>query len=150
MRNFLIIILITITISGCNIGAGTLGGFDSIKFDTDKKTLLNALDTLYKLYPKYAIPNKWKDFDNWSERGYDFLNGRILYFESSPEEMFYVTILVGNETRIAIRAIHRGSGRWLLEKDFSLDEKERILKRFDFEIISKLKELTKSKSSAKE
>jgi hypothetical protein len=146
MRNIIFIILTMIAISGCNIGAGTLGGFDSVKFETDKKTLGNSLDTLYKLHPPYTIPDKWKDFDNWSERGYDFLDGRILYFASSPEEMFYVTILAGDETRIAIRAVHNGQGRWLKEEDFSTTDKERIERRFDSEIISKLEKLTKSKS----
>lgn len=146
MRTIAIIIITTIFISACNIGAGTLGGFDSRKFETDKKTLAIGIDSLYKQHPEYVIPDKWKDFDNWSERGYDFLDGRILYFTSSPEEMYYLTILAGNDTRIAIRAVHTGSGRWLLEDDFSLTEKERIEKRFDFEIISQLEKLTKSKS----
>ena len=137
-------ILTTISILGC--GAGTLGGFDPIKFETDKNTLGSALDSLYKLHPEYAIPDKWKDFDSWSERGFDFLNGRILYFSSPPEEMIYVTILAGDETRIAIRSVNNGQQRWLKEEDFSTADKERIERRFDSEIISKLEKLTKSKS----
>ena len=147
MRNITFIILIAISISGCShIGAGRLGGFGPIKFRTDKKILRTGIDSLYKLHPEYNIPEKWEDFDSWSERGYDFLEGHILYFSSSPEEMYYVTILEGDETRIAIRAVNTGSPRWLLEEDFSSTEKERIEKRFDFEIISKLEKLTKSKS----
>jgi hypothetical protein len=128
------------------MSAGTLGGFDPIKFGTNKKTLRIAIDSLYKLHPEYSIPDKWKDFDNWSERGYDFLDGHILYFSTSPEEMYYVTILGGDETRIAIRAVHSGSYHWFLEEDFSMTEKARIAKRFDFEIISKLEKLTRSKT----
>ena len=146
MRNIVIILLTSFSISGCNSGVGTLGGFDSIKFETDKKTLLTGIDSLYKQYPEYVIPDKWKDFDSWSERGYDFLEGQVLYFSSSPEEMYYITILAGDETRIAIRAVNTGSHRWLLEEDFSLTEKGRIERRFDLEIISKLEKLTKSKS----
>jgi hypothetical protein len=148
MRNIVFIILTAISISGC--GAGTLGGFDPIEFETDKKTLRVGIDSLYKLHPEYAIPHKWKDFDNWTERGYDFLEGRILYFASSPEEMYYITILAGDETRVAVRAVHTGTGRWLLEEDFSVTERARIEKRFDFEIISKLEKLTKSKSVRKD
>ena len=146
MRSIAILIFTTIAISSCNLGAGTLGGFDARKFETDKKTLAAGIDSLYKRHREYVIPDKWKDFDNWSERGYDFLDGRILYFPSAPEEMYYFTILAGDQTRIAIRAVHGGSGRWLLEEDFSLTEKERIEKRFDVEIISKLEKFTKSKS----
>jgi hypothetical protein len=146
MRSKAIIILTAFLTSACNIGAGTLGGFDSRKFETDKKTLQVGIDSLYKLHPEYVIPDEWKDFDSWSERGYDFLEGHILYFSSSPEEMYYVTILAGDEARIAIRAVNTGSRRWLLETDFLPKEKERIMKRFDFEIISKLEELTKSKT----
>lgn len=146
MRNIVIIILTTISISGCDIGAGTLGGFDPIKFETDKKTLRMGIDSLYQLHPEYVIPDKWKDFDSWSEGGFDFLEGHILYFSSSPEEMYYVTILAGEETRIAVRAVNTGNNYWPKEEDFSLAEKARIEKRFDFEIISKLEKLTKSKS----
>jgi hypothetical protein len=146
MRHIAIIILTASSISACNIGAGTLGRFDSRKFETGKKSLVIGIDSLYKLHPEYTIPDKWKDFDNWSERGYDFLEGRILYFAASPEEMYYITVLAGDETRAAVRAVHTGTGRWLLEEDFSSTEKERIETRFDFEIISKLETLTKSKS----
>ena len=64
--------------------------------------------------------------------------------------MYYITF-VGDSTlmtdtskiSIAIRAINRGKYKWQLDADLESKEKERIEKRFDDEIISKLKEYTK-------
>jgi hypothetical protein len=141
------LVISSICIQGCEIGAGTLGAFEPVSFDTDKKTLQLAIDTLYTLHPEYSIPDKWKDYDDWSARGFGFLDGRVLYLASPPEEMYYITILGGERTRLSIRAVHNGRGRWLKEQDFSTSEKERIQKRFDMEVVSKLEQLTKSKSS---
>jgi hypothetical protein len=141
--------------TGCFIGAGTLGGFDSRTFPTSKKNLVQAIDTLFAKHPEYIIPDKWKTFDDWKTRGYDFLVSRIFYFNSPPEEMYYVSFLGDandsiqtdtNRTSISIRAINNGNSGWKLEKNTSSSDKERIEKRFDEEIISKLEEYTKTKA----
>ncbi|WPO77077.1 hypothetical protein [Flavobacterium sp. KACC 22761] len=126
---------------------GTLGGFDSRNFATPKKNIEKAIDTLFNKNAELEIPEKWKEYDNWKKRGYDFLDTRIFYFQSEPEEMYYVSFVTdGNEkqdengpTILAIRSIFtKRHNKWLKEEDFSVDEKERIENRFDAEIISKL------------
>ena len=67
--------------------------------------------------------------------------------------MYYVTF-IGDSTALAsttkigigIRALNKGSYKWLLNDDLDSKEKERIEKRFDDEIISKLEEYTKTKA----
>ncbi|MEP6844674.1 MAG: hypothetical protein ABI861_01665 [Panacibacter sp.] len=148
-------ILLACTLTSC-IGAGTLGGFDIRIFHTSKQNLVRAVDTLFAKYPEYQIPDKWKSFDDWKERGYDFLDSRIFYFKSEPEEMYYVTFLgavndsvqVNNtSTSISIRAIDNGTSHWTLEEETNSPEKKRIENRFDQEIISKLEQYTNTKST---
>lgn len=144
-------LLVIVSLISCD---GTLGGFNTISFPTSKKNIENAIDTLYSNYPDYRIPDKYKDFDNWSKRGYDFLDSRILYFTHEPEEMYYISF-VGDEESfkdtthidIAIRAVFLGSKRkWLKEEDFSKEEKNRIQTRFKNEVISKLEGYTNCKA----
>jgi len=133
------------------IGAGTLGGFDTRMFPTSKRNLVKAIDTLFARIPDYKIPDKWRSLDDWRERGYNFLDARIFYFKSEPEEMYYVSFygdandsiqIDTNRTGIAIRAVNNGTGTWILEENTSSSDKKRIEARFDKEIISKLEQYT--------
>lgn len=143
-------------LTSCFIGAGTLGGFDTRVFPTSKQKLVQAIDTLYSKYPNYKIPVKWKSRDDWKERGYDFLDSRIFYFPSDPEEMYYVTfygdandsIQVDTTiTGISIRAVENATSGWTLEANTSSSDKKRIEARFDKEIISKLEKYTETKAT---
>jgi hypothetical protein len=138
-----------------NFGAGTLGGFDERAFPTSKQHLVQAIDTLFSEHPEYEPPYEWKRFDNWHERGYDFLDSRIFYFSSSPREMYYVSFLGdandsiqadSHLTSIAIRAVNNGTPGWTLEKEFDSSDRERIEQRFDKEVIFKIEAYTKTKS----
>lgn len=150
----LTILFITFILTGC-IGAGTLGGFDLRTFPTSKRNLVQAIDTLYLRHPEYEIPNKWKTFDDWHERGYDFLDSRIFYFKTNPEEIYYVTFIGDandsiqvdtTKTALSIRAYRNNKFGWTKEEDLSSKEKKRVQQRFDQEIISKLEEYTNTKS----
>ncbi len=135
------------------LGCGTLGGFKPWTFTTSKRNLVNAIDTLFNKNPQYKIPAKWKSLDDWKERGYDFLDSRIFYFKSTPEEMYSGTFLGNlnnsaqvdtNTTTICIRAVDNGNRHWTLENETSSSEKKRIENRFQVEVISKLEEYTKT------
>lgn len=134
--------------------AGTLGGFDILSFPISKKKLEVAFDSLYSNYPAYKIPSNWEEHNNWSKRGYDFLESRIFYFKEKPEEMYYVSFVGDEQTfkdtthiDIAIRAVFIGSKKkWLKQEDFTKEEENRIQTRFKSEIISKLEKYTNSKA----
>jgi hypothetical protein len=157
MRLLLITILFICTLTGCFYGAGTLGGFDIRAFPTSKKNLVRAIDTLFAKHPEYIIPYKWESRDDWKARGYDFLDSRIFYFNSNPEEMYYVSFIGdANDsiqadttiTSISIRAVSsKETAGWTLEKETSSADKEEIEKRFDKEIISKLEKYTRTKAT---
>jgi len=153
----LFLITIQCIIFSSFLGCGTLGGIGNvIYFSTSKKKLEVAIDSLYSKHPEYRIPEKWKVFNSWSENGYGFLESRIFYFNSSPEEMYYVTFIGDSamladatKTGIGVRAVFNGdaNGKWFLDQDLDSREKQRMEKRFDGEIISKLEEYTKTKIS---
>lgn len=129
----------------CNFSAGTLGGFESVKFPVGKARLDKALDCLFEFDSTYIIPDEWKEFDSWHERGYDFLDSRIFYFGDPPKEMYYVTYIGDkkmlsnpNSVEIAIRAVNNGAYHWILRHELSDKEAMRIMNRFDSEIVVKL------------
>lgn len=142
--------LLLFALTSCD---GTLADFKIISFPTSKTKLEIAIDSLYSNYPDYRMPEKWKEYDSWSKRGYDFLESRIFYFKNEPEEMYYVTFVGEEETLkdtthidIAISsAYRRRTGNWS-EEDFGKEEEIRIQKRFKREIISKLEKYTKTKA----
>lgn len=132
---------------------GTLGGFNTIRFPVSKLKLDIAIDSLYLHNPEYKIPTNWTEHDNWSKRGYKFLESNIFYFKQEPQEMYYVTYVgekknldTQNYSDLAIRAVYNGKEKWLKEKDFTKEEKQRILNRFKTEIITKLEQNLNCKS----
>jgi len=163
-RTIIAISIVVILLLGCaiyifnlfnNFGAGTLGGFDEREFPTSKQHLVKAIDTLFLKHPEYEPPYDWKRFDDWRERGYDFLDSRIFYFSSSPREMYYVSFLGdandsvqvnSSLTSISIRAVNNGTPGWTTEKEFDSSNRERIEQRFNEEIISKIEAYTKTKA----
>jgi hypothetical protein len=151
------ILLICFLLSAC-YSAGTLGGWDSVVFPKNEKTLDSALKILYTENQRYEVPEKWKfEADSWHRGGYDFLKSNIFYFVESPEEMYYVSYIdpgTGTQNpefaRISIRAVYQNGDRWIENEDCDDAEKARIQKRFEKEIITKLEKYTKTKSYIEE
>jgi hypothetical protein len=139
-------------ISNANISCGTLGAkFGIIDFPISKKKLEIGIDSFFSKNPEYAVPGKWISDTNWVRSGYGFLESRTFYFKSQPEEMYWVTF-VGDSamladpgvSRIAISAIFNITGRWIYGKDINDIELQRVRKRFQYEIISKIEQYTKT------
>ncbi len=132
---------------------GSLGAFEQIEFSVSKEKMDLAIEKLFIEYPEYKIPEEWIKFDDWSKRGYDFLDGKIFYFKSEPQELYYISYFTTEQSnskkptlKLAIRAINSGNERWLLSEDLSEREIKRIETRFRSEIIPKLEKYTQSKS----
>lgn len=151
--NFLKLISYLFFVFQCT-SCGTLGGLDSRVFLVSKEKIENAIDSFYAISSDYVIPAKWEQYDDWSKRGYDFLESRIFYFKSYPEEMYYVSF-EGTSTSpadtytcaIAIRAVFKEDEKgWYLEDDLDKEDKKRIESRFDNEIVSKIEVYANAKS----
>jgi hypothetical protein len=138
LKKSTILIALLALLAGC----GTLGGFDPRTFSTKKIYIEHAIDSLYSVYPDYRMPAKWKKYDFWGAAGYGFLETRMFYFKNPPEEMYYVSFIDypsqdTTTTTISIRSVFNGE-RWSKEEDTHRQEEDRIEKRFDSEIVSKL------------
>lgn len=108
--------------------------------------LRSDIDSLFYKNPQYKLPEKWEDLDDWSKRGLGFLNGKFFYFNSVPEEMYYVTIDSSSingprKATMFIRSVNMGY-RWFNYADMDDKEKKRIEERFDNEIVLKLNKYT--------
>lgn len=135
-----------------SISAGSLGGWDIIVFKIPEQKLESGIDSFYKANSNYLIPGKWKsEAENWI-KNYSYLKTVIFYFDGSPEEMYYVTYIDAgtgdnpNYSRLAIRGVKKGNDDWKRFEEFDTSEQERIEKRFEKEIITKLEQITKAKS----
>ena len=155
----ILILFLGMVCYSCNmIGAGTLGGFQEWSFPASRELFDKEISNLYKDNPQYIIPEKLKYLDSWEESGYGFLDGKIFYFASVPEELFYVSYwetkhdFLGDPdrkyTEIAVRAIHSGAGGWKTVDGFKNNkfDKDRINARFYNEILSKLEKQLNLKS----
>lgn len=139
------------------IGAGSFGGWDITVFPVSSKQLDIAIDSLYKAFPRYVVPGKWKNYsEEWIKQGYVQRKTYVFYFEDYPEEMYYVSI-VGpgyashpEYARFSIRGVETGDGNWKEHKQYNDAESARIEKRFKEAIVSKLEEYTKTKSYIEE
>jgi len=138
-------------LAACNT-LGQIG--DSVRFNTSTANLENALDSLYKNYPEYKMPATWAKYKSSIVKvsPSPYTEDKFFYFKSNPEELYYVVLINDSvmtddsaRTRLAIRAVNRGSDKWILESGLDNDAEETIIKRFDDEIVSKLRVYTKSK-----
>ncbi|MBB6498156.1 hypothetical protein [Pedobacter cryoconitis] len=149
----LILILSLFSISCGNIGAGSLGAWKIKVFPVSNKQLALSINSIYKEYPKYKVPEKWKyESEYWIRDGFEVSKIMFFYFDSNPEEMYFVSFLepglVKNPeyARLAIRSIFTEKTGWKEIKKYSDSEKLRIEGRFEQEIIPKLERLTGTKS----
>jgi hypothetical protein len=124
---------------------------DTVNFKTSHAILNAAIDTLYFKNPEYKIPAKWLRYDNFAAKPSTYLFKKIFYFKDKPEEMYYVSliddsIMTGDtsQTGLAIRAVNRGD-EWMQVDKFDYKQQRKIQRRFNKEIISKLKEYTKAR-----
>ena len=131
---------------------GTLGGFEPFKLEAKKEKVEYLMDSIFfnQIDSTYQVPKKWKHIDDWEKRGYGFLDTKILYFNTSPEEMYYVSFLgdslkwaKDNYTEVAIRAVGTSKG-WKTEQAFEKKEKNRIQLRFQNKIVEPIEEAIKN------
>jgi hypothetical protein len=128
------------------MAGGSLGaGLESFEYSNSRAEVAQAIDSIYKAYPEYQIPEKWKSRDTWDAKGFDFLDSRIFYFGSAPEEMYYVTFIGDEETanpfrtELSIRAVDFGRKDWVYVKNIPVDDHARIRERFKIEIDQKIR-----------
>ena len=87
--------LMTLLLKGC-YQAGTLGSGIRHQFICTRAVLQHCLGEAKKQQGSLEVPIKWKSFDNWDEKGYEFLDGETYYFSGTSQggdRMYYVTLV---------------------------------------------------------
>ncbi|WP_409416935.1 hypothetical protein [Flavobacterium sp. PS2] len=149
MKKVIIVSVILLFVSCNDKIAGTLGRGSAYEFKCSEEKLNICLDNFQESSKYLAVPEKWKQYDNWEQIGYGFLNGKIFYFEGnsgSPEEMYYVTVLgsdpkLKNIASTSIRSVFRMVGetpRWLYFEDLSKSEANEVENRFQKMILNEM------------
>lgn len=154
---FIKLILVSLLFYSCggSIGAGSLGGWDRIVFKIPETKLKKAIDSLYKVEPKYYHIKRWKSEAKYWVKNFSYLRTVIFYFDEPPTEMYYVTFIPAgtgdnpNYSTLAVRGVENGDGKWKEFGEFDVADQERIQNRFKKEIISRLEQITKTKSEEK-
>jgi len=151
--------LLSILIRCNTFSPGTLGSFQKWRFPIPEKQFDSEVNAFFKNNPQYLVPGKWEHLDSWKQNGYGSLNGRIFYFSSHPEEIYYVSYSADVEefedekksksTTVSVRAVNLGEeGAWPTVEDLEKNEKEihRIDDRFYKQIVTKLEKQANVKS----
>ncbi len=153
IKRIIFLIFTAVCLYSCDFTDDALGRWPERTFPISRKNLTAAINQLYKKNAEYKVPGKWAEEDSLEKKSYFFLSGMTFYFKENPEEMYFVTLLVddpsladSSKTMIAIRSVSYGVGKWYRYSDESPDERVRIEKRFDKEIISKLELFTGTKA----
>ena len=96
------------------------------------KVVSTSTDTIPSKWKKYAIP-------------FDFMDDKFIYFKADPEEILRINF-TGDSTRWAVENTCKVSlfglfdgEKWIFNYDISSEEKERIKKRLEIEILSKMR-----------
>lgn len=119
---------------------GTSGHIIFYDFDCPKDSIQNELQHVFNERSAYLVPSKWIDCYKSAMPGEMFL-----YFKHSPEEMYDIIFTGDSEEwkkspvcRLAL--IYQFDGnRWRKDSELSIEEKKRICKRFEMEILSKIR-----------
>lgn len=118
---------------------GTTGHIEFYNFNATKYEVENALLQVINNDTTYKVPKKWRSHtkDDYFERIY-------IYFSNRPNELYQIGFTDSNEwqksatCRLGLISIYQGE-QFMYEDDLNWKEQERIQKRFEEEILTKIK-----------
>jgi hypothetical protein len=123
------------------VSCGTLGHIQfyyySAPIDVIEKDLIRVVDE----ESKYSPPLKWNNY----ELGADSLQDIFIAFSTNPKEIFQLgfanrvtSLEKATNAKLALVGIFDGK-IWKFESDLTSNEKERVKKRLETEILSKMR-----------
>lgn len=121
-------------------GSMTSGGLESGKyhyFQCSRGEIKTCIDSFLEVDSIYNVPEKWIHKKNYLEKNYDFMYGKCVYFNQTPEEMYYFSLVKNdyydNDSTspciLAVRIVYRGDNN-NSQEDWQ-DDSEDIENRFD-------------------
>lgn len=148
-KEIVILVFSLIILNSCNLGfSGTLGGGKTYRFNCSKEKLNFYLDSIEENSSSLKVPESWKKYNDWDQRGFGFLKGKIFYInekKNEVEEMYYVSVIPpvtgSNKAGVAIRSVFRAKEYllgWKTFEDLPRSEKKEIEERFKIKVLSQL------------
>lgn len=140
MRNLLKNILVVFVLS-LMYSCGTTGHIQFYNYSISKDRIENDLLSVINKDSAYTAPSKWNDY----ELGVDSVYDIFVLFQSNPKEIYQLDFVgspsdwkINSTCKLALVGVFDGK-LWHFEKDLSSDEEARVMKRFETEILSKMK-----------
>jgi len=137
IKNNIFICFAVLLLTSC----GTTGHIQFYNFSITKDVVENDLLSIINKDSVYSAPSKWNDY----ELGIDTVYDIFVLLHSNPKEIYQLDF-VGtpsewqNNVTCTLALVGVFDGKlWHFEKDLSSKEEERVMKRFETEILSKLK-----------
>ena len=137
---FFLFTIISFHFSCGSDGPGTLGGLDVYTINSTSDYVTIKLDEFVAM-ENHHIPVEYKKYDNWNEKGYDFLTHWTIYYVENDEPIMYWISLNATESlpKISIRSIFKFNSRqWILAKNVSSEDEEKYDATFEKQIESQL------------
>jgi hypothetical protein len=135
MYKYLTIVVLFFLSSCGTTGHIAFYDFNASKFDVEKE----IKNVIYK-DSAYVVPNKWK-----SHTEGDYFERIYIYFRNAPEEIYQIGFVYdstawkqSSSCRLGFVSIFKGQ-QFQYESDLSNKEIERIMKRLETNILSKIK-----------
>jgi hypothetical protein len=121
---------------------GTTGHLKFYNFNNTKDSVMNDLLSVINYNSLYVAPPHWNNY----EQGIDTIRDIYVYFQSNPKEIYQLGFkgdtaewrLNKKSCTLALVGVFNGK-TWAFEKDMKTKEIERVEKRFEMEILSKMK-----------
>jgi hypothetical protein len=121
-------------------GCGTLGHLQFYYFNADKYKVEKDLVHVINADSTHAVPEKW----NYAAT-VGFLHEKYVYFNNSPEEMYQIGFTGDSSEwdregvcKLSLDGIFKWS-KWEFEGKISSSEEKRVEKRFETEILARVK-----------
>ena len=121
---------------------GTTGHLKFYNFNNCKDSVKKDLLSVINYNSLYVAPTHWNNY----EQGIDTIRDIYVYFQSIPKEIYQLgfkgdtTEWRINKKSCTLALVGTFNGKiWRFEKDMKSKEIERIEKRFEMEILSKMK-----------
>ena len=122
------------------ISCGTLGHIQFYNFNASKDAVEENLLAVINKDARYTPPSKWNGY----ESGADSTRDIFIMFQSIPMEVYQVDFAFKESwsnsasCKLALVCVFDGN-LWHFEDDLSSKEENRVMKRFESEILSKMK-----------
>lgn len=137
MRKYILGLVISLAIASCKEGSPSMVRYQFLhKKNTVEKNLLKVISS-----ETDSLPGKWKPY----YKKFDFRDDTYIYFKELPEEIYRIGFSRFGEngwekdgfSRLSLYMWYDGEG-WKTNYEITDSERERIVKRFEDEILSKM------------